>query len=89
MRSGKDRAHHGGRAKIITPAALAGWILKLEPEDIKSVNGYSVLKSGGTFTVHEIDERDGLRQVGPCFDTFQAAAEYVLSLTNSLQNPGV
>jgi FMN phosphatase YigB (HAD superfamily) len=26
MRSGKNRAHHGGRAKIINPAAFAGWI---------------------------------------------------------------
>jgi hypothetical protein len=63
--------------------------MKVEPADISSVNGYDVVRTDGTYAAHQVDERDGLRQVGPRFDTFEAAAEYVLSLPNPLQNPDI
>ncbi len=59
--------------------------MKLEPAAISSINGYDVVKTDGAYGVFQADERDGLRQVGPRFETFQAAAEYALSLPNFLQ----
>jgi hypothetical protein len=63
--------------------------MDLKPEDISSVNGYTVIKIDGIFTVHEVNERDGLRQIGRSFETFQAAAKYALSLPNFLQSPNI
>jgi hypothetical protein len=63
--------------------------MKLKPANIRSVNGYDVIKTDGTFTVHEVDERGGLLQVGPRFDTFAEAAENALSLPDPLQDTDV
>jgi hypothetical protein len=60
--------------------------MKLKPANIRSVNGYDVIKTDGTFTVNEIDERGGLLQVGPRFDTFAEAAECALLLRDPLQD---
>ena len=63
--------------------------MKLKPANIRSVNGYDVIKTDGTFTVHEVEERGGLLQVGSCFDTFAEGAEYALSLLDPSQKTDV
>jgi hypothetical protein len=63
--------------------------VKLKPANISSVNGYDVINNDGTFTVNEVDERGGLMQLGPCFETFAEAAEHALSLRDPLQNTDV
>ena len=56
--------------------------MKLDPSKISSVNGYDIIEIEGAYGVFEEDVRDGLRQVGPAFDTFRAAAEHALALSN-------
>ena len=37
----------------------------------------------GVFAIYEVDERDGLRQVGPDFEAFEAATGHALSLSDA------